>query len=348
MIIGGIAILALAVGGGFAFAHRHAGSPLEADLLAVAPFEVLDPSLQLWHEGIVDMLSRDLDGAAKHIVKRLDQWRQSTGRPIVAIDVPSGLDGTTGAIRGACLQATETVTFFRFKPGHLLLPGRVNCGVLTLADIGIPESVLDEIAPKTFVNAPELWRGALRFPQLQGHKYSRGHAVIVSGRMPETGAARLAARGALRAGAGLVTVASPRDALAVHAASLTAIMVRESEGPAGLARLLADPRKNAIVLGPGLGIGEETCALAATALSPGTASRACVLDADALTSFAGQKERLFAAIHASAGPGRAFRGRARSSRRRRPGRRTGASRARRARRRSPAPPPRRPCARSRA
>src|SRR5947209_10193103 len=247
-------------------------------------------------------LARDLEAEAKHIVERLDRWRQSTGRPIVAIDVPSGLDGTTGAIRGACLQAAETVTFFRFKPGHLLLPGRVNCGVLTLADIGIPEAVLDEIAPKTFVNAPELWRGALRFPQLQGHKYSRGHAVIVSGRMPETGAARLAARGALRAGAGLVTVASPRDALAVHAASLTAIMVRESEGPGGLARLLADPRKNAIVLGPGLGIGEETCALAATALSPGTASRACVLDAHALTRCGGQKERLFAAIHASAGP----------------------------------------------
>jgi hydroxyethylthiazole kinase-like uncharacterized protein yjeF len=247
-------------------------------------------------------LARDLDGEAKQAVERLDGWRQSPGRPIVAVDVPSGLDGTTGAIRGACLQATETVTFFRFKPGHLLLPGRVNCGQLTLADIGIPESVLDEIAPKTFVNAPELWRGALRFPQLQGHKYSRGHAVIVSGPMPETGAARVAARGALRAGAGLVTVASPRDALAVHAASLTAIMVRESEGPAGLARLLADPRKNAIVLGPGLGTGEETCALAATALSPGTAPRACVLDADALTSFGGQKERLFAAIHASAGP----------------------------------------------
>jgi hydroxyethylthiazole kinase-like uncharacterized protein yjeF len=249
-------------------------------------------------------LTRDLDGEAKNIVERLDSWSRSTGRPIVAIDVPTGLDGTTGAIRGACLHATETVTFFRLKSGHLLLPGRVHCGLLTLADIGIPASLLDAIASKTFVNAPELWRKALHLPQLRGHKYTRGHAVIVSGRMPETGAARLAARGALRAGAGLVTVASPRDALAIHATSLTAIMVREANGPMGLAKLLADPRKNAVVLGPGLGVHEETCALVEIALAPcgGDKKRAHVLDADALTSFAGQAERLFAAIRATDGP----------------------------------------------
>ncbi len=196
-------------------------------------------------------LTRDLDGAAREAVERLDQWRRASGRPIVAVDVPSGLDGTTGRVRGACLTATETVTFFRLKPGHLLLPGRSYCGRVTLADIGIPPSVLQEIAPQTFANEPELWRDALRLPQIDGHKYSRGHVVVVSGRISETGAARLAARGALRAGAGLVTVASPQDALAVNAASLTSIMVRQSDGPAGLARLLSDPRKNVVVLGPG-------------------------------------------------------------------------------------------------
>lgn len=248
-------------------------------------------------------LARDLDGLAKQTVERLDDWGRSTGRPIVAIDVPSGLDGTTGEVRGVCLHATETVTFFRSKAGHLLLPGRTFCGHLTLADIGIPASVLGAIAPQTFVNVPDLWGHALRLPELGGHKYTRGHAVVVSGRMPETGAARLAARGALRAGAGLVTVASPRDALAVHAASLTAIMVRESDGPVGLAKLLADPRKNAVVLGPGLGLGEETCALVETALAPSGSPklRAHVLDADALTSFAGQPERLFAAVDAADG-----------------------------------------------
>jgi hydroxyethylthiazole kinase-like uncharacterized protein yjeF len=248
-------------------------------------------------------LARNLDGEAKRAVQHVDDWGRSTGRPIIAIDVPSGLDGTTGQIRGACLHAMETVTFFRLKPGHLLLPGRTYCGALTLADIGIPASVLGTIAPKTFVNEPDLWRYALRPPQVRGHKYTRGHAVVLSGNLPETGAARLAATGALRAGAGLVTVASPRDALAVHAASLTAIMVHESNGPVGLAKLLADPRKNAVVLGPGLGVSEETCALVETALAPIGAERkrAHVLDADALTSFAGQAERLFRAIEASHG-----------------------------------------------
>jgi hydroxyethylthiazole kinase-like uncharacterized protein yjeF len=249
-------------------------------------------------------LARDLDGAAKRAVERIDEWGRSTGRPIIAVDVPSGIDGTTGKVRGASLHATETITFFRLKPGHLLLPGRLYCRALTLADIGIPVSVLDEIGPKTFVNKPELWRDALRLPNIEGHKYTRGHAVVVSGHMPETGAARLAARGSLRAGAGLVTIASPRTALAVHAASLAAIMVRESEGPAGLAKLLADPRKNAVVLGPGLGVGEETCALVEIALLPSGAEkrRASVLDADALSSFSGQAGRLFAAIRACGRP----------------------------------------------
>lgn len=249
-------------------------------------------------------LARDLDGQAKQALERLDQWGRSTRRPVIAVDVPSGVDGTTGKVRGASVHATETVTFFRRKPGHLLLPGRTYCGSLTLADIGMPASVLDEIAPKTFANEPALWRDALQLPELGGHKYTRGHAVVVSGGMPETGAARLAARGALRAGAGLVTIASPRDALAVHAASLTAIMVRESDGPIGLAKLLADPRKNAVVLGPGLGVGEETCALVEVALTPGHAERprVHVFDADALTSFASQPERLFAAIQPADGP----------------------------------------------
>jgi hydroxyethylthiazole kinase-like uncharacterized protein yjeF len=281
-----------------AAATRWGGEIVELEALALDDVHVIIDGL--FGAG----LGRDLDGAAKHAVERLDRWGRSTGRPIVAVDVPSGLDGTTGHVRGACLQASETVTFFRLKPGHLLLPGRTYCGVLRLADIGIPASVLDSISPKTFANEPDLWRHALRFPQSGGHKYTRGHALIVSGHLPETGAARLAARGALRAGAGLVTVASPRDALAVHAASLTAIMVRESNGPAGLAKLLADPRKNAVVLGPGLGVGAETCALVEIALAPGGGGkkRAHVLDADALTSFAGEAERLFAAIRAADGP----------------------------------------------
>ena len=169
--------------------------------------------------------------------------------------LPSGINGNSGAVMGAAIRATATVTFFRRKPGHLLLPGRLHCGPVEVADIGIPESVLLGISPKTFANGPALWSDHFPVPRAGGHKYLRGHAVVVSGPMISTGAARLAARGALRAGAGLVTLASPKDALAVNAASNLAVMVRQADGAAELSSLLQDKRLNAVVLGPGGGVG---------------------------------------------------------------------------------------------
>src|SRR5262249_21041697 len=146
----------------------------------------------------------------------------ASGLPVVAVDVPSGIDGTTGEVKGTAIEAVSTVTFFRLKPGHLLLPGQLHCGEVKLAQIGIPDSVLTTIAPKTFANEPNLGLPDFPWPRPEGHKYARGHAVVVSGPAYSTGAARLGARGALRVGAGLVTVASPRDAIKVNAAQLTA------------------------------------------------------------------------------------------------------------------------------
>ncbi len=214
---------------------------------------------------------------------------------VIAADIPSGVDGATGAVRGAAIRADETVTFFRRKPGHLLMPGRTLCGTLRVADIGIDAAVLDRIRPTDFANEPALWGDAFPMPRLDGHKYHRGHAVVVSGGMTRTGAARLAARGALRAGAGLVTLASPPEALAVNAAQLTAIMLERMEGPAGLASILADRRRNAVCLGPALGTGEATRALVAEALASGAAT---VIDADGLTAFAEAPDALFAGIRA--------------------------------------------------
>jgi hydroxyethylthiazole kinase-like uncharacterized protein yjeF len=220
------------------------------------------------------------------------------GKPVVAVDLPSGINGASGAIMGVAAKATETVTFFRKKPGHLLLPGRLHCGAISVADIGISASTLGPIAPNTFENAPALWRHHFPVPKLDGHKYDRGHAVVVSGPIWSTGAARLAARGALRAGAGLVTIASPPDALAVNAASNLAIMVRPVDGSGALAAMLADRRLNAIAIGPGVGVNNATCDQVVAALS---GERAVVLDADALTSFAGDPERLARALQARSG-----------------------------------------------
>ena len=240
-------------------------------------------------------LSRDLDGDAAAVIVAIN----ASGWPVIAVDLPSGIDGLTGAVRGGAVQAATSVTFFRRKPGHLLLPGRTHCGPVIVADIGIRPWVLREIAVETFANGPALWLDALVVPALAGQKYSRGHALVISGGMLTTGAARLGAIAALRAGAGLVTIASPPDALMVNAMHLTAVMLKWMAGADGLAEILEDARFNAVLIGPGAGVGPETAAQVTVILS---GQRGAVLDADALTSFKDRPQELFAAIHAHEGP----------------------------------------------
>jgi NAD(P)H-hydrate epimerase len=194
--------------------------------------------------------------------------------PIVAIDVPSGLMGDTGEVLGA-VASVLTVTFFRKKPGHLLLPGRLLCGEVVVADIGISSSVLEQISPNTFENDPCLWIGDLPRPQDNGNKYSRGHALI-SGGYPMTGAARMAARAAARAGAGLTTIAVSSLALPVYAAALTSIMVQPLAVPEDFDCLLDDAHYKAFLIGPGAGTGEETRSRVLAMLETG---RPTVLDA---------------------------------------------------------------------
>ncbi len=240
-------------------------------------------------------LTRDLDGVAAQSVRAMN----ASGVPILAVDLPSGIDGRTGEMRGVAIRAARTITFFRLKPGHLLLPGRIHCGDVEVAQIGIPESVLAAIGPSSFHNLPALWRGRLRTPAPDDHKYARGHVFVVSGPAHSTGAARLAAAGALRIGAGAVTVASRADALPGNAAPLTAIMVRRFEDTEDLGRLLAGPRPTAVVIGPGNGVGPATRANVEAALA---SPAAAVLDADALTSWKDAGEALFARIATRTAP----------------------------------------------
>jgi NAD(P)H-hydrate epimerase len=263
-------------------AQRWVGAvtPLDPTILAGAPV-VIDA---LFGAG----LTRPLDGIARTLVEAVNARQLDC----VAVDVPSGVDGDSGAVLGAAPQATVTVTFFRRKPGHLLLPGRLSCGAVEIADIGIPADVLDEIRPQCWENAPGLWRGALRWPSLGDHKYSRGHALIFGG-AELTGAARLAARAARRVGAGLVSIAAPRAAHAIYAADQPGTLTLAADDPAAADALLDDIRRNAVLVGPGNGVGEATARHALAALGR---RRAVVLDADALTSFAAAPDRLFAAI----------------------------------------------------
>lgn len=247
-------------------------------------------------------LDRPLEGG----MAKLAEMVNAGGVPVLAVDLPSGVNGADGSAGGGAIQAARSVTFFRLKPGHLLFPGRSYCGEVDCAQIGIRPAVLEEIVPELTLNDDRLWRSHWQEPVVSGHKYDRGHAVVFGGPMHSTGAARLAAEAALRAGAGLVTLACPPSALMVNACHLTAIMVHplrkgeagepdgEDAGSAGPIRdLLSDKRLNAALIGPGFGVGPQTreCVMAVL----GSVETA-VLDADALTSYSSSPEALFFAI----------------------------------------------------
>ena len=233
---------------------------------------------------IVDALfgagfTRPLDGPAAEAVGHINE----SGRPVLAVDVPSGLDGSTGAASTPTVNATRTITFFRRKPGHLLLPGRNHCGETVVADIAIPASVLRSIPTQTIATSglQPFWRTLLK-RDATAHKYTMGHTVVVSGPPERTGAARLGVRAAQRVGAGLVTLACSTAALPTNAAHLTAAMLQPLADLTDMTEFLADPRINAVLVGPGAGVGAGTRRLVETILG---SKAGVVLDADALTSF---------------------------------------------------------------
>lgn len=258
--------------------------------------EALSPALLDGRPLIVDALfgaglSRPIEGLAGEVIDRIN----ADGLAVIAVDVPSGLHGDSGQVVGRALSAERTVTFFRGKPGHYAVEGLRRCGMLHVVDIGIPATVLDAIAPRLWLNGPPLWRSLLERDGLADHKFARGHLTILGG-AAATGAARLAALAARRAGAGLVTIAAPRSAMPVYQAAEPGNLIVESEEGAAFGKLLSDPRRNAVLLGPGSGVDDRTRAACLSALA---LRRAVVLDADAITAFAGEPGVLFKAI---AGP----------------------------------------------
>jgi hydroxyethylthiazole kinase-like uncharacterized protein yjeF len=245
-------------------------------------------------------LSRGLGGElAQGVLMQLDR-PEFLDCKRVAIDVPSGLCADSGHVltdahgHGPAFRADLTVTFHRPKPGHFLSAGPDHCGRVVTRDIGLPFSSLEKYSLPTLATRPDA--GDLG---KHGHKYDNGHALIVSGPPGTGGAARLAARGALRIGAGLVSVACDEAAVPEHAAQLTAVMIRRVNRAGELAALLEDPRLNAICIGPGLGL-ERARELVPVALGShvgAEGARGAVLDADALTAFANAPEELFALLH---------------------------------------------------
>lgn len=244
-------------------------------------------------------LSRPLEGEIAALVERVN----ASGRPVVAVDVPSGVSGDSGLAEGAAIRAVETVTFFRPKPGHLLYPGRALCGVVTLADIGIrPEIAFapGKVAPTAFRNEPELWRRLWPAHAADSHKYRRGPVVVAAGGLAGVGAPRLGARAALRIGAGLATILCRPEALAAHAArGPDALMQAPAADAAAFAALLAARKPGALLIGPALGLDAAARALVMTALRD---NHPCVFDADALTHLASCRPLAAKLLHRRAGP----------------------------------------------
>jgi NAD(P)H-hydrate epimerase len=273
--------------------ERLTGDALNAAELWGSTIEPATLALLDEHPLVIDALfgiglKRPLDGMALELVTAIN----ARDLACVAVDLPSGLDGDTGAVLGAAPRCELTVTFFRLKSGHLSSAGRAFCGEIRAAEIGVSRGVLGQMGIKQWRNGPGLWRRALRRPTLDDHKYRRGHVVIFGGDSM-TGAARLAALAARRVGAGLVSIAGAPTATTIYRLAEPGNLVVDLPDTNALAGLAADARRNVFVVGPGAGTGVQTAERLMAALAAG---RGTVIDADAITVAAQAPEQVFAAI----------------------------------------------------
>lgn len=271
--------------------------------------EIYPLSPKLWQDAdlVIDALfgaglDRPVTGELADLIEALND----SGLPVLSVDLPSGVEGGSGLVRGAAVKAMRSVTFFCRKPGHVLYPGAAHCGQLAVAQIGIENDVLEECGSVGLINDPALWRDDMPEAvkpldqidafRLADHKFHRGHCLVVCGGATSSGAARLAARAGLRAGAGLVTLAPPQDAAAIVAAQVTSIMVEPISDFMPFSAILTARNYDALLLGPGMGLDEEHACLVDEALKQ---DGAVVLDADALSLIAEQGEGGLKALQSS-------------------------------------------------
>lgn len=238
-------------------------------------------------------LTREITGPAAETINIIN----AAGRPVVAVDIPSGIHGTTGRLLGTAIRADLTVTFGGVKSGHVQHPGIEYTGELKVIEIGIPPTILAEIPGYEYVN-DTVARGLIRPRGRTAHKGSCGHVLIVAGSRGKTGAAAMSANSAIRCGSGLVTLAAPatlNDILEVKTTEAMTVPLDDA-GRGYLSSLALPgiqavlPGKNAVALGPGLSRNAETAALICTVLKE--INLPAVLDADAINAVAQQPESL--------------------------------------------------------
>lgn len=260
--------------------------------------EGLSPALLDGAELVIDALfgiglTRPLEGLAAQMVQAVTE----RGLPVVSADIPSGIDGDTGRVLGSAFQARATVTFFRKKRGHVLLPGVAHCGEVIVADTGLFPDVLNQINPVVAENDSALWASSQPILEASQNKYDRGHALIFGG-AEMTGASRLAARAAQRMGAGMVTLLCPPESLEIYAKSLESVIVRPLREVGEAQTFLDDPRVKSVLIGPGLGRAQTLKkGLQTLILDVLKAKKCTVIDADALSIFEGDSPTFLDHLH---------------------------------------------------
>lgn len=239
-------------------------------------------------------LARPLEGRAAELVERANK----AACPILAVDLPSGVDGRTGKAHGSAIEAKHSITFHRLKPGHALYPGRGLCGQIEVVDIGIDPTATVETGYVAQLTGGYL-SAALGTVAADANKFDKGHALVVCGPPEKAGAGFLAATAALRVGAGLTTLAAPKTVMDGSIGRHPSLMRARCEVVADLARLLSNPKLSSCLLGPGLPPDETTRQMVYAALASPVA---LVLDAGALSAFTGMADQLFEQICARNAP----------------------------------------------
>ncbi|MDH4152591.1 MAG: NAD(P)H-hydrate dehydratase [Nitrospira sp.] len=235
-------------------------------------------------------LSSEVTGRYGEVIESMNE----VNRPIVAVDLPSGLHADTGAALGQAVRAALTVTFGLPKVGLYQNQGIDFAGDIHLVDIGIPQPYVDAIESRITLITPQWVQGCLPRRKRSGHKGTYGHAGIIAGSIGKTGAAAMAAQAALRVGAGLVTVATPSSVNDILEAKLLEVMTlpmpetkARTFSRAALDRLLAFmANRDAVAIGPGLSTHPETVELVQALTT--RLDRPAVLDADALNALTGR------------------------------------------------------------
>ena len=230
-------------------------------------------------------LSRKINNKAKEILKTIDKHKA----PIVGVDIPSGIDSNTGQVRGYAPYCDLVITFSTLKYGHILVPGSEKYNKIKVENIGIKKSVINNITPKIYINNPSLWFKSIQWPKIDDHKYSRGYSLIVGGSRNMTGAGRLAAISAQRAGSGIVCVASEKEAEQIYFTTLISQIVKSYKNIKEFNEIISDKRIDSFLIGPGLNLNQYSINKIKSLFKT---NKNIVVDAGAISNFKGKLNTL--------------------------------------------------------